>query len=161
MEKEKKKKGGKKRITSAPSGCVHIPPCCEHTYCLPGTHPGAAVKPNCPRPAHWKTRRWQTLFCVTHMTKLHYAYFNGATKSGLLLCLHDKRIQKEVPASLKPALSLLSHWRGGGWTKPNCKISTSEEHCHIPGLCLLQLLQHISLLKKDHIRYKKFSARWR
>lgn len=31
----------------------------------------------------------------------------------------------------------------------------SEEHCHIPGLCLLQLLQHIPLLKKDYIRYKK------
>lgn len=65
------------------------------------THPAAyPVKPHCL--ACWKTRRCQCLFCMNRMTKLYYACFKGAAKRGLLLCLHDERVQKEVPALLNP-----------------------------------------------------------
>lgn len=98
-EKEEKEKK-KKETLALHSGCIHLSLLWAHIPHTLRSHSSAAVEPSCL--AHWETRRWRSLFCMNHMTKLYYASFKGAAKWGLLLCLHNKRVQKEVPALLNP-----------------------------------------------------------
>lgn len=72
-----------------------------------------------------------------------------------------KGYKKKCLLHLNLLSNLLSHWRGGSWTKTKLQNKHNEECCHIPGLCHLQLLKHLRLLKKDYTRYKKFSTHWR
>lgn len=88
-------------------------------------------------PGPLEDKEMQGLFCMNHMTKLYYACFKGAAKWGLLLCLQNKRVQKEVPAPLNPLSNCWVTEEVAAETKTSCKISTVTE----------QLLKHLLLIK--------------
>lgn len=153
---KRKKEGGKTKETSAHNGCLHVPPCSEHMYCSPGTHPAellsnwAVTGRQGDGKTYFVRPTWWSYILTVSMELQNEGYCSACiTKEYKKKCL----LHLNLPSNCWVTEEVAAEPR------PNCKISTkSEKHCCIPGLWLLQLFKHLSLLKRDdYIRHWKFS----